>query len=129
MAMTKAERAEFEQIATEAALRWPTEAEPQPVTLEHIKAHLVQVTPRDQSIHKNKLVYQGWVMNAYSGVVEHAWSDGLYHGRGNWTGDSSSQSMGQLYATKREAIIAMRWAMCREMAKRLRAVDLKDQSA
>ena len=29
-----------------------------------------------------------------------------------------------LNATKREAVLAMRWAMCRDFARKLRAVDL-----
>jgi hypothetical protein len=122
--MTKAEKAEYERVATEAALRWPTEAEPQPVTTEYIKANLEEVSPRAGRLGVRE-VFKGWVFNCAGSRVEPAWSNGFLHGWGNWTGDSASQTMGRLYRTEREATLAMRWEMCRQMAERLRSVDAR----
>jgi len=125
MAMTKAERAQFEALQTELALRWPREAEPQPMTREDIKANLEELTLRDQStIRKTRLGCKGWVFNAQSMRVDRAWSDGTYHGRGNWTGGSASQNCGRIYRTFDEAALAMRWEMCRSFAADLRRAEL-----
>lgn len=125
MAMNKAERAALEAALTETALRWPTEAEPQPMTREDIKAALVEVQCKDQSCYKTRKIAKGWFFNSYSAEVGPAWSDGMSHGLRNWTGDNASQRMGEIYRTKREALLALRWTKCREIAKQLRAIDLR----
>ena len=124
MAMNKAERARVEELEREAAFRWPTAPEPQPMTLEEIKAAFVEIAPRDQSVRYRQAAALGWVHNAYSQTVEPAWSTGVSHGRGNHTGDGGSQGRGRIYRTRAEAALAMRWEMCRAFAAQLRAVDL-----
>ena len=128
MAMNKAEKARMEQLERELAFRWPTAAEPQPMTRSEIEASRVEVTSNDRSVHKTRLVALGYCMNAYSGTVDKMWSDGHLHGRGNHTGDGASQHMGVMYRTPGEAALAMRWQMCRNFAAKLRTVDLLIQT-
>lgn len=123
MAMTKAEKARVEAIEQELAFRWPMHPEPAPVSRDEIEANLVEVVPRDRSVYKTRRVYLGWWFNAYGRRVEPAWSDGAIHGWGNHTGDGGSKGSGTIYRTKADAAIALRWAMCREFAKALYAVD------
>lgn len=123
MAMNKAEAAALESLKVECALRWPTEVEPKPVDREWIERNKVTVNLRDQSTRKTRNVALGWRFNAYGNRVEPAWSEGSVHGLGNHTGDCGSQGMGVLYSTQREAYIAMRWAICRESAQKLRSID------
>ena len=124
MSMTKAEKARMAALETELAFRWPNEAEPRPMTKADIEAVMVVLELRDTSVQATRKGAQGWIMNAYNGRVEKAWSNGSSHGRGNWSGDGGSQGMGQIYPTRRDAALAMRWEMCRDMAKKLRTVDL-----
>jgi hypothetical protein len=121
MAMTKAER--METLETELAFRWPTAPEPMPMTGAEINANLEDLVPRDRSVIGSRKAAKGWVHNAYTATVTPAWSSGYTHGR-NHTGDGGTQGMGRIYRTEAEAALAMRWEMCRDFAKKLRAVDL-----
>lgn len=124
MAMTKAEKAEFDRIRTHAALRWPMAAEPVPMTKEEILAGLSEVEVTNSSWEKTRKVAVGWRENAHNGRVERVWSTGHTCGTlfdGKLSG--GSQGMGTMYRTKAEAILAMRWDMCRDFARKLFAVD------
>ena len=123
MTMTKDERATMDRLQTELAFRWPTEAEPMPVTRDWIETNKVALTLRDRSVTRARHAAIGYSANPYSGEIGDMWSDGLSHGP-NHTGDGASQRMGVMYATRRDAAVAMRWAMCREFANKLRAVDV-----
>lgn len=130
MAMTKAEKARVEELETLGAFRWPTEVEPSPMTREEIEAAKVEVLPADRSYSsRHRRVALGWFQNSYNGRVEKGWSDGIGHGRGNWTGDHGAQQMGRMYRTEADALVAMRWEMCRDMAKKLRKVDQQLETA
>jgi len=116
MAMNKAEQAAMEALRVEAALRWPTEAEPQPMIREEIEAALVPT-------QNGRRVAKGWWFNTYSGTVERGWSSGSAHGWGNDDGRFGSQGMGRIYRTKSEAALALRWELCRQFAAKLRLAD------
>ncbi len=45
----------------------------------------------------------------------------------NVTGDCASRGMGQIYRTKDDALLAMRWDMCADFAKKLRGIDKQFQ--
>lgn len=107
MAMTKAERAEMEALKVQLALHWPTEAEPPPGPRPEIGGRV-----------------EGWMFNAYTRSVEKAWSTSFSHGT-FWRGKPSlgSQGAASLYFSERDALIALRWALCRQMAAQLRGID------
>lgn len=108
MAMTKAEKARVEELETLLAFRWPTEAEPQRTVRAESSSDQVE----------------GWDFNAYNGSVDRKWTTTVSHGafyNGKPTG--ASQSGIALYATEDDALVALRWKMCREMAAKLRNVD------
>jgi len=122
--MTKAERAYIEGLETKLAFSWPKEAEPTPLSVEEIKAMATEVKPKDQSAgFRSRKITLGWFVNAYSVSVTQGWSDGVYHSQHNTTGDMASQRPGIMYATKREAALAMRWEMCRDFATKLRRAE------
>jgi len=105
--MNKPEKAMVEQLRTEAAFRWPTEAEP---------------VPKPVPAYPDKM--EGWDFNMYTSQVEREWSEGSRHGR-FWDGKRMGGAQGgkRLYRTERDALVALRWALCRKMANDLRAVD------
>lgn len=124
MGMTKAERAKMEALETELALRWPTAEEPRLMTRDEIEIAKVEV----QSLgRKTARVALGWFFSCWSGCtsISQGWSDGVYHSHHNVTGDSSARGMGQMYRTEADALLAARWAMCRDHAKALRSIDLR----
>lgn len=106
MAMTKSEKARVEELERELAFRWPTVAEPIPQDIP------------------TKGETEGWLFNAHNASATHAWSKSYMHGtyyNGKRLG--ASQQGVRLYRTKADALIALRWAMCREFARKLYAVD------
>lgn len=118
MVMNKAEKEALESARIEAALRWPTEANPQPLTMK-----LGDIGEID-----------GWTFNAHVRFVERAWRGQNYSGyyRSDGTKSDGSRTFRVIYPTKRDAILAMRWALCREYAKLLRGCDIaleQEQSA
>lgn len=131
MVMNKSEKKAMEDALTCAALRWPTEAEPEPMTIAEIERCLI-VLPLKGGETSSRMMQRegalGWSMNSYTGYVEPAWANRLYHGRGHYASATASQGIGRMYSTKREAILAMRWEVCREVAKRLRDIDKRLES-
>jgi len=123
MAMTKAERQELENALTEAAmaraLRFPTDANPKPMTRDEIN----QASTHDgrASWGGASKVARGWFYNAYAMRVTYGCSNGINHStEGNQT---STQSCGRMYRTKVEALRAMRHEKVREVASQLAAID------
>lgn len=114
MAMNKAEQLAFSLLKTELAFRWPTEAEPDRTVLPPSGGGKVT----------------GWNFNAHTGEVEEYWTCAVSHGR-FYQGKEMTGSQGgrSLYATRREALVAMRWEMCWQMAGKLRAVDAMIEKA
>lgn len=109
MAMNKSEQAAVEALREEMAFRWPTAAEP-----------ARSVAPPTAGAAES----EGWDFNEHTGLVSRYWSRTSTHGRfydGKKT--SASQNARSLYSTEADALLAMRWAMCRNFAAKLRAVD------
>lgn len=119
MAMNKAERAKLEELKTALAFRWPTEAEPTPLTFDEIKDNAKQVSGSWMK------VVTGWDYNSYNQRVFPAWSSTISHGEGDPSSDRGSQQPGRIFVTEEDAYVALRWDMCRDFAKRLRAVDVR----
>lgn len=123
MAMTKAEKARVEELETALALCWPPYSAPAPMIRGEIEAAKIKLIPSDRSVHRERNAALGWFYNSHNGSVTRGWSDGMYHGRDNITGDYGSQNMGRMYRTKAEAAMAMRLEMSRDFAEKLAAVD------
>lgn len=111
MAMTKAEKAYMENLERDLSFRWPTVPEPERMPLPSNGADVVD----------------GWDFNTHTGFVEQCWSTSINHG--SWyNGERMKHGRrdGQrLYATRADALIALRWALCREFARKLRDVDVR----
>jgi hypothetical protein len=113
MTMTKAERAEMEALRTKLALRWSG------------------MTPPERMPLPAKGYVNGWDFNASSNRVLARWTERQCHGFGDEhrTDDgtrgsiSGSQNGRRLYATKREALIALRLAQEAHCATVLRRID------
>jgi hypothetical protein len=127
MAMNKKELAEVDRLRSDLALaramRWPSYAKPASMTHEEIKASLVDGGKR---FGVTQRVARGWFYNAYLGShsahrVTYGCSDGLNHDSDGDT--TSTQQMGRMYATKREALQALRLDLTETCAKVLAAVD------
>lgn len=116
MAMTKAEQAEMEALRTKLALRWSGE---RPKLLP-----LPAIGSGD--------IVRGWDFNPHRsggyGSVYPAWTGSSLHGNGHDRTDIASQGPRPLYATKREALIALRLAKEEEFAGALRAIDVLIES-
>ena len=123
MTMTKAEKAKMEELETALALCWPSYVEPATMTVEEIKANIVELIKGDASVFRTRRAALGWFYNAHYREVSQGWSDGTYHSRNNITGDLGSQTRGQIYHTKADAAMAMRFEMSRDFAKKLASVD------
>lgn len=124
MAMTKAEKEMMTklelQLKLERALRWPQYEEPKPIGKDGIKS-LLQAT--------GARVVQGWFFNEHAMRVTHGCSNGLYH---NWsdTENPNSQGCGRMYASRGDAIGALRYEITRQFARELLRLDellLKEQ--
>jgi hypothetical protein len=114
MAMTKAERKEFEDVRNELriyrALRWTA-----PVAPDVPKP--AGGTSRETS---------GYVFNAYSRCVDPAWSTCVSHGLRKKTRDGSGSQNGiALYSTELLAYKGMRAAMELRFAHELAVIDDK----
>jgi len=122
MAMNKTEQAAFEKLRSDLALsramRWPDYPEPAPMTRAEIEANKVD---GGMKWGKPQKVARGWFQNAYDQRISHGCSDGHGHDRHGDT--TSSQGMGRMYATKADALRAMRIEMTENFAGRLAAVD------
>jgi len=107
MAMTKAERAEMGKLREELAFRWPTEPEP----VRTLRATTGYV--------------EGWDYNVYARSVTATWSHSSCHGPLSDEGHrlGGTQGARSLYATRTEAMVALRWALCRDFAAILHIHD------
>lgn len=123
MAMTKAEKAKLEA----AALRWPMFEEPLPITREQARELPAVPIPTGYgtSIHPVVVAY---FFNAYTGQVSKGWlqQSGGSHCRHDpdllGTG-SKARDWNAGYRTYQDAYRALRWAVCREVAKKLHLLD------
>lgn len=101
-------------IRTEA-LTWPTEPEPQPVD-----------TAKELAGKPYGTLYVGWWTNAHADSTRDGVGQGccsiIYHS--TWsTEKTNSKGTGRFYATKRDALLVLRWEHCRRAAKRLMEID------
>lgn len=109
MAMTKAERAELELLRTKLALRWSG-----------------AIAPERMPLPDHGAVILGWDFNQHrtdGSAVYAAWTTSYSHGDGHDPKRLGSQNGRQLYATKRDALIALRLAKEWEGAVALRKID------
>lgn len=123
MAMNKKEAAEFanlrRDLALAKALRWPDTPVPERLPLPDVNGAWVQ----------------GWDFNEYTGIVEQAWTERHAHGRGVLDVEErrrsirGSQNGRRVFATRLDALIALRHAQTREFAKRLAGLDVLIEEA
>lgn len=127
MAMTKAERAQFEEMQTALSMHWPSYPSPVQMTREEIQDSLVDIPRRDRSVPaygNSRKAAIGWFYNAYSGTLTKGWSDGYHINRNSQYGDGASMAGGDpMFKTRKEAAMALRLDMTREFAKKLAAID------
>jgi hypothetical protein len=99
-----------EQDRINDALRWPGLPEPERLPVPEAGGHV-----------------EGWDFNEYAHDVFEAWTEAVAHGRGPYPKDRSTRSASQrsrrVYATERDALIALRHALSRQYAKNLARVD------
>lgn len=110
-------REALEEARTRAALSWPTETEPTPVCIGNDASGEVTGDRSDADL---------WAFNRHTSRVSPTFlRRGFTHperpedGYKGW----GSRFSGPLYATRAEALTALRWAVARDCAIRLRAVD------
>lgn len=124
MAMTKAERQEMDNLREARdmarALSWPNYATPAPMTPAEIAA-APKVSMRNDGYPGTKDVACGWFMNSYSRQVSKGWSAGNSHSTTMHPG--GSQGGGKMYATKFDALLAMRIEVTEMLARQLAAID------
>jgi hypothetical protein len=127
MAMNKKEQAEMQSLRDALdmarAMRWPDYPLPAPVTRAWIDANLVDGGMRHGSPQK---VARGWFYNSYFDSlsrprITYGCSNGVHH---ETSGDTTStQTMGRMYATKREALQALRIELTQRCAGILASID------
>ena len=114
--MTKAERARLEaaetRLAQALALRWSG----------------LEMPPRLPLPAADQTVVNGWYFNQHgSGNVFEAWTSSATHGFGHITARkeaaSASRNPRPVFASKRDALIALRVAKERDFAERLAEID------
>jgi hypothetical protein len=117
MAMTKAERLELEtarnELAAAKALGWSGHKAPELLPVPSYPGHT-----------------KGWVYNTHRISVERAWSESIAHGYGLYPGADPRHCYGRqdgirLYATERDALIALRLAAEKLYAEKLADIDAK----
>lgn len=102
------------EVIDPAFLAWPTEPEPMPVNTE-----------KELEGKPWGTLYVGWWMNEHlpsfgSIAVNIGQGCASTIGHSTWrTDETNSQGTGRFYATKADAILALRWALCRKFAKTL----------
>ena len=121
--MTKKEQKQFDEALKSAresrSLCWPCVPEPNPVD---IKAEL----------HGKPCgtLYVGWWFHVYLGLqgtptrFGKGCTDGIHHSKSR-TDRTDAQTMGRFYASRKDAILAARWELCRQIASILAALDLE----
>lgn len=95
------------------ALAWPTEPEPQPVD-----------TAKELEGKPFGTLYVGWWMNHHratgygsiQSTIGQGCCDTIHHSDRSTT-RTDSQDTGRFYATKTDAVLALRWELCRQFAK------------
>lgn len=110
-----------EPVIPMEALAWPTEPDPKSVDIR-----------KELDGKSFGALYVGWWVNTY--WTEHGESrDGVGqgcssgHSHSTWkTTKTNSQGCGVFYATKKDAILARRWALCRKFAKALHQMATMD---
>ena len=127
MSMTKKEQAQLAELQINLrdalALSWPQEPEPEPMSVEEIKAHCDGYAKPAT----------GWFMNDYLGShmgiihnIQHGCSNGHQHSTRSTT-KTDSQHCGRMYRTRAEALLAMRWGITRKVARILGEIDTARQ--
>ncbi len=127
MAMNKKEQDEMQRLrddlALSRALRWPDYPRPTPVDRDWVDANLAE---GGVQYGRPQMVARGWFYNAYIGgmrghEVTYGCSNGMSHSS---SGDlTTSQGMGRMFATKREALQALRLELTERCAGILAVVD------
>jgi hypothetical protein len=122
MAMTKKEQEEM-RLLREArdmarALRWPDYSMPSAMTREEIEA---AKAPGGMRFSQLQMVARGWFANAFSGQVTYGCSDGVHHSASGDT--TTTQQMGRMYRTKKEALRVVRIERTIQYAAALAALD------
>jgi len=130
MAMNKAERQRLENLEhdleIERALRFPCFSRPSPMTIDDIKANLVEGGDKYKT-GEPEMVARGWFMNEHTGRVTYGCSNGHYHSTDGDT--TTSQFAGAMYASQYEALCALRWAATTRAAEKLAEIDLRIRSS
>lgn len=115
-AKTKRPKAEIyvEPVIPMETLAWPTEPEPEPVEINK----WLEGKPYGT-------LFVGWWMNGYYSDMTPSYarvgkgcSSGHLHSTRSTT-KTDSQRCGVFYATKKDAVLALRWVWCRRFAKAL----------
>ena len=113
--------AEIDRTALTAALAWPTEAKPSPMSFKWVDYDAVRGVP---------VAGRYWTINGWSLEIREkapdekgrnivAWKPWLFRVQGyEWTSDVTR---GDLYATEHDAKVAALWSECEIAAKRLLA--------
>lgn len=123
MAMTKAEQARMaeleEALRMARAMRWPGYPAPAPMTQADIKANLVEGGIK---WNQPQMVARGWFAHTGSNPgVSYGCSDGTNHNSDGST--TSTQQMGRMFFTEREAWRMVRVSLTEKFAKELARVD------
>jgi hypothetical protein len=100
------------KVAGLSGLVYPAEPKPKPME-------------RDPSLDFSELQI-GWHINAYTKRIDQGCFNGVNHS--NWsTTKTESQGRGVFYATKEEALLALRWEVIerfqKEMAQAIRTIE------
>lgn len=124
--MNKKEQAAFDALQKERdmayAFAWPSQAEPKPYTREDIEV---------LQGGKWAALVKGWWMNPYSatsrmGHIFDCLGEGCTSGHSHSTSHThktTTQGMGVFYATKEDAILALRWEVCRTFENSLMLIN------
>jgi hypothetical protein len=115
MALNKAEKALFEALNVELALRWPTFDEPTPLDHQEIKTWIETQRCR---------IRQAWTFNTHTGEISLGCTSGYAHDRRNPDRTSTQGGGGPWYDTREQARRGLRWAVCRSFAQKLYQLDL-----
>lgn len=121
MAMNKAEKALLTELRARASLTLPPYAKPLPMTYTEVC----------EAVKDRGGYIVAWFQNAHSMSVTKGWTSQIVHARDAEIpapGDrysSASQTHGQPYRTKLEALQALRWEATAEAMKKLGEIDAR----
>lgn len=108
MAMNKKEQEAMVSLRTELALAWPREKEPARINMSHLTSSTLMTA---------------WTFSSYSRVATRGCTNGVHHNRDGTDKTKSQGAGGPWYNTERDALLAIRWQVCRDFAKALREID------